>query len=83
LTGSSTLAEYRQALKARMEVTHAQMLQDLKARLNLPADATEDDTEAAMHKWRTGNKTLTGGGPGGRGFGRGPGGCVMGFGPGR
>jgi Spy/CpxP family protein refolding chaperone len=73
LTDSSTLAEYRQALKAKMQSGQEQRMAALKTKLNLPADATKDDVMNAMKQWRADNKELLGGGMGGRGFGRGAG----------
>jgi hypothetical protein len=86
LTDGSTLAEYRQALKARMQSTQQERLQALKTKLNLPADATNEDVMNTMTKWRSDNKDLLQGGAGRHGFGLGPamssGAGVNGFGRG-
>jgi Spy/CpxP family protein refolding chaperone len=58
LTDSSTLAEYRQALKAKMQSNQGQRMQDIGAKLNLPANATKADIQNAMKQWRAANKEL-------------------------
>lgn len=75
LTDESTLAEYRQALKAKMQANHEQQMQDVKAKLNLPENATKEDIQAAMKQWRADNKALLPGKGrmGGFGMGRGMG----------
>jgi hypothetical protein len=79
LTDSSTLAEYRAALKAKMQEGQEERMQGVRAKLSLPANATRDDIMDAMKQWRAGNKELLQGAMGGHGIGRGPG---MGFGMG-
>ena len=73
LTDSSTLAEYRQAMKARMQAVQGQRMKDLRTKLNLTADASNEDVMNAMKQWRDDNKGLLQGGMGGPGFAHGPG----------
>jgi hypothetical protein len=78
LTDSSTLAEYRQAVKAQMQSNMEQRKQGILAKLGLPADATKEDIQNAMQKWRQDNKELLPGKGGHRGFGMGFGGGCKG-----
>jgi hypothetical protein len=73
LTDSSTLAEYRQALKAKEQTNQEQRMKDLRTKLNLPADASSEDIQNAMQQWRNDNLGLLKGGMKGHGFGSGPG----------
>jgi len=79
LTDDSTMREYRQALEAKMQAASDERDKQLKEKLNLPANATQEDVQNAMQQWRNDNKNLLEGkgsrpGPGMRGdmgFGKG------------
>ena len=79
LTDDSTLREYRQALEAKRKTANDERMQALKEKLNLPANATQEDIQNATKQWRNDNKELLQGKGqrpgfgmrGGIGFGRG------------
>jgi hypothetical protein len=58
LTDESTLREYRQAIAAKMQANRLDREMAMKQRLNLTADATQDELQAAIAKWRSDNKEL-------------------------
>jgi len=48
LTEDSTIKEYREAMKAKMQEKQGQMLEEMKENLGLPADATVEQVREAM-----------------------------------
>ena len=58
LTDDSTMRQYRQALKAKMQANQEQRLQSLREKLNLPGNATTDDIRGAMRQLRGGRGGL-------------------------
>jgi len=71
LTWDSTIAEYRDAVKARMLERRQEGLKSMREKLGLAEDATEEQVKEALRQWREDNREMM---PGmGRGMGRGPG----------
>ena len=52
LTEDSTLRQYRQAVEARMQASREERLRNLRERMGLPENATAEDFQNAMVKWR-------------------------------
>jgi len=61
LTENSTIREFRQALETRMQAVRDERIQKLEEKLNLPANATQEDIKNAMHQLRNDSKELLSG----------------------
>ncbi|MFH1721250.1 MAG: hypothetical protein ABH950_01450 [Candidatus Altiarchaeota archaeon] len=52
LTEQSTVGQFHAAMKAQMQERHVEMLDSLKEKLGLPADATEEQVQAGLQEKR-------------------------------
>jgi hypothetical protein len=56
LTEDSTLGEYRQAVRAKMQANPQERMQKMRESLNLPENATQEDIQNLMKQRREENK---------------------------
>lgn len=52
LTEESTVGEFHDAMKAQREARFAERLENIKKKLGLPSDATQEDVKAALEEIR-------------------------------
>ncbi|MFH1126008.1 MAG: hypothetical protein V1703_02680 [Candidatus Altiarchaeota archaeon] len=58
LTENSTLREYKQTIEAKMKADQQDRSQKIMEKLNLPANATQEDVMNAMKQWHEENKYM-------------------------